>query len=301
MKAVELHGYGGVDQLKYEDVPAPKPGPDEVVVKVAATSVNPIDWKVRRGDFKSMAPLHFPVIPGRDVAGEVVDVGVNVSQWKRGQKVMGVINGTYAEYAKAAGNVLTAIPEGLDAEKAAALPLVTTTGAELIDAIQLKRGETVLVIGAAGGVGRTAVYVAKQRGARVIAGVLEKQKKQAESLGADQVVALDKDDGVRALPQLDAIADTVGGAAIEKAIGKLKPGGVLGSVVGKPKAADGKNVRVEALMSHPDPELLGKLAEAVRDHAFDIPVARKFKLNQAAEAQALAERGGVDGKITLVP
>src|SRR5665213_2480903 len=211
MKAVQMHGYGGVDQLRYEDVPDPKPGPGEVLVKVGATSVNPIDWKIRRGDMKDMMPLRFPVILGRDIAGEVVETGSNVTNLKPGQRVMGLVNHSYAEFLTAASDVLTVIPDGLDDKQAGSLPLVITTGAQLVDQVRPGRGDTILVTGAYGNVGRTAVYEAKQRGARVIAAVLFAQKEDARSLGADQIVATDRDDEIASLPMLDAIADTVGG------------------------------------------------------------------------------------------
>jgi NADPH:quinone reductase-like Zn-dependent oxidoreductase len=301
MKAVRMYGYGGIDQLRYEDVPDPKPGPDEVLIKVFATSVNPIDWKIRRGDLKDVMPLHFPVILGRDVAGEVVETGTNVSTLKPGQRVMGLVNHSYAELLTTTSNVLTRIPGGMDDKQAAALPLVTTTGAQLIDRIGPGPGDTILVTGAFGNVGRSAVYAAKQRGARVIAGVLSVQKDDARSVGADQIVATDSDDEIASLPALNAIADTVGGQLIGKLIPKLEPGGTLGSVLGKPKAAEGKNIRVETVQSHPDASLLGKLAEAVGSGALVIPVAREFSLREAGEAQTLSERGSINGKIVLVP
>ena len=300
MKAIEMYGYGGVDQLHYDDVPIPKPGPNEILVKVGAASVNPIDWKIRRGDLKAMMPIQFPAIPGRDFAGEVVEVGLGVSNFKPGQKVMGVANQTYAEYVSVPSANVTIIPDGLGLEEAGALPLVATTGSELIDRIAPKRGEILLVTGALGSVGRAAVYAAKQRGARVIAGVRESQKKAAASI-ADQVVALDKDSEITSLPQLDAIADTVDGEVIRKLIPKLKPGGVLGSVLGKPKAAEGKDIRVEAIVAQPNSQNLGKLAEAARKREFNIPIAKRFKLSQAADAQKLAEQGKADGKIVLIP
>lgn len=301
MKAIELFGYGDVDQLRYEDVPTPKPGPNEVLVKVAATSVNPVDWKIRKGELKAMVQVQFPAIPGRDFAGEVVEAGSGVSKLKPGQKVMGVVNRSYAEFVTIPADAVTPIPDGLDLEEAGALPLVTTTGSELIEHINPKRGDTLLVTGALGSVGRTAVYEAKRRGAHVIAGVRERQKKEAESLRAERVVAIDSESEIRSLPALDAIADTVGGEVIAKLISKLKRGGVLGSVLGKPKAAEGKDIRVEAFTAQPNPQNLRKLAEAVRDREFEIPVAKKFKLSQAAEAQKLAEQGKVDGKIVLIP
>lgn len=300
MKAVQLHGYGDVDQLAYEDVPAPKPGPGEVLVKVAVTSVNPIDWKIRKGDLKAVMPLRFPVILGRDVAGEVVESGANVSKWKPGQKVMGVVNRSYAEFLTAPAEVLALVPEGLDMEQAGVLPLVVTTGAQLADHAQPKSGETILVTGALGQVGRSAVYAAKQKGARVIAGVRAQQKQDAGALGSDQVVAIDSDTEIDALPELDAIADTVDHDVIGKLLRKLKRGGVLASVVGKPKAAEGNDIRVAAFVSQPDAARLEKLAEAVRAGALTIPIARRFKLSEAREAQKLSEQGRTDGKIALV-
>lgn len=300
MKAVQLHGYGDVDQLAYEDVPAPKPGPGEVLVKVAVTSVNPIDWKIRKGDLKAVMPLRFPVILGRDVAGEVVESGANVSKWKPGQKVMGVVNRSYAEFLTAPAEVLALVPEGLDMEQVGVLPLVVTTGAQLADHAQPKSGETILVTGALGQVGRSAVYAAKQKGARVIAGVRAQQKQDAGALEADQVVAIDSDTEIDALPELDAIADTVDHDVIGKLLRKLKRGGVLASVVGKPKAAEGNDIRVAAFVSQPDAARLEKLAEAVRAGALTIPIARRFKLSEAREAQKLSEQGRTDGKIALV-
>jgi NADPH:quinone reductase-like Zn-dependent oxidoreductase len=301
MKAVRLHAYGGVDQLRYEDVPTPEPGPDEVLIKVAATSVNPIDWKIRSGAAKDRMPVTFPAILGRDVAGTVVKTGANVRNPEPGQKVMGIVNGSYAEYVTARADHLTVIPDGLELEQAAALPLVVTTGAELIQHIRPKRGDVVLVTGALGNVGRAAVYLAKNQGARVIAGVKTEQKEEANSLGVDQVVGIDNPKDIDELPELDAIADTVDQEVIGKLIPKLKPGGVLGSVLGKPKEAEGKNIRVEAFMATPDASLLRQMADAVRDGKLVIPIARRMRLSEAGEAQTLAEKGSVGGKILLIP
>jgi NADPH:quinone reductase-like Zn-dependent oxidoreductase len=301
MKAVRLHAYGAVDQLRYEDVATPEPGPDEVLVKVAATSVNPIDWKIRSGAAKDRMPVKFPAILGRDVAGTVVKTGVNVRTPEPGQKVMGLVNGSYAEYLTARADHLTVIPDGLELEQAAALPLVVTTGAQLIQHIRPKRGDVVLMTGALGNVGRAAVYLAKNQGARVIAGVKMNQKEEANSLGVDQVVGIDDSKEIAELPELDAIADTVDHDVIGKLIPKLKSGGVLGSVLGKPKEADGKDIRVEAFMAAPDASLLRQMADAVRDGKLVIPIVRKMKLSEAGEAQTLAEKGSLGGKIVLIP
>ena len=133
MKAVQLHAYGGVDQLFYEDVPDPKPGAGEILVKVAATSLNPVDWKLRRGDLKDAMPLKLPAILGRDVAGTVVSLGSGTQGFQPGDRVMGLVNRAYAEFLVAKPEDLTHIPEGLNTEDAAALPLVVLTGSQLIE------------------------------------------------------------------------------------------------------------------------------------------------------------------------
>lgn len=301
MKAVVLHEYGGPEQLRYEDAPTPEPQPGEVLIKVAGTSVNPIDWKLRGGAAKARMPLNFPAILGRDVAGTVVKTGANVRNPQPGQKVMGLVNGAYAEYLTAPAEHLTVIPDGLGLEEAAVLPLVVTTGAQLIQHIHPKRGDIVLVTGAVGSVGRSAVYLAKELGARVIAGVKVEQKNDASSLAADRVIAVDNSEEIEELPELDAIADTVDQDVIDKLIPKLKSGGVLGSVLGKPKEAEGKAIRVEAFMATPDASLLRQMADAVRDGKLIIPIARRMKLTEAGEAQSLAEKGSVGGKILLIP
>lgn len=301
MKAVRLHGYGGVDQLRYEDVPTPEPGPDEVLVRLAATSVNPIDWKLRSGARKAVMPLTFPAILGRDLAGTVEKAWSNVNNPTPGQKVIGIANGTYGEYVTVRAEHVTVLPDGLDLVKSAALPLVVTTGAQLIQHMRTKAGDLVLITGALGSVGRTAVYAAKSKGARVIAGVKTEQKKNAASLGADQVVAIDDESEIAGLPELDAIGDTVDHDVIGKLIPKLKPGGVLGSVLGKPKEAEGKDIRVEAFMATADASLLRQMADAVRDGKLTIPIAKTMKLSEASEAQELSERGAVGGKLLLIP
>lgn len=301
MKAVRLHEYGGPDQLRYEDVATPEPGPNEVLIKVAATSVNPIDWKLRSGAAKDRMPLKLPAILGRDVAGTVVKTGENIRNPQTGQKVMGLVNGSYAEYLTAPADHLTVIPDGLEMEQAAALPLVVTTGAQLIQHVQPKRGDVILVTGALGSVGRSAVYLAKNLGARVIAGVRTEQKEEANSLAVDRVVAIDNNQEISDLPELDAVADTVDHEVIGKLIPKLKSGGVLGSVLGKPKEAEGKNIRVEAFMATPNASLLRQMVDAVRDGKLLIPIVKRMKLNEAGEAQGLAEKGSVGGKILLIP
>src|ERR1700722_5616265 len=239
MKAIVLHQYGGPEELRYEEIERPGYGDDEVLVRMRATSVNPIDFKLRSGAAKVRMPLNLPAILGRDLAGEVVEWGENVQGFEKGARVMALANGTYAEYTVAKADVLAPIPDALTFEHAAALPLVTTTGSQLIErAVKPKAGQTVLVTGALGGVGRTAVHVARKRGARVLAGVREKEKEEASKLHADGVVALDSEEEIGHLHDLDAIADTVGGSTIQRLLKTIRKGGVLGSVLGQPEGAD---------------------------------------------------------------
>jgi len=233
MKAVVLHEYGGPDKLLYEDVPDPVASQGEVLVRMAATSVNPIDFKLRSGMMKAFWPLELPTILGRDIAGIVRAVGDSVTGFKPGDKVMAVGSKAYAELAVVAAKDLAFIPEDLDLVKAAALPVVTQTGEQLITrAAKIQPGQTVLISGAVGGVGRSAVWTAKKAGAKVIAGVRKSQIKEAESLGADQVLALDDAAAIDKLGFVDTVADTVGGQTGQKLIGKVKQGGIYASVVG---------------------------------------------------------------------
>jgi NADPH:quinone reductase-like Zn-dependent oxidoreductase len=300
MKAVVVHQYGGPEVLKFEDYPDPAPGPGEVLVRVAATSVNPIDYKRRAGLTKDFYPIQFPGLIGVDIAGTVVKIGPGVEGFSAGDQVFAMAANTYAELCVVHAATLAKIPKGLDLIQAAALPLVTTTGNQLISATGIKAGQTVLVVGAAGNVGRSAVFTAKQRRATVIAGVLKTQMDKANNIGADQVVATDDDSAIANLPMLDVVADTVNGKTAEKLMAKVKPGGVFASVLGAPQnAAKFTSVKVVPVVATPDTKTLQFMAEAVRDGKLVIPISRKLPLSKAAEAQAAAEQGGV-GKVLLV-
>ena len=300
MKAIVVHQYGGPEVLKFEDYPDPVAGPGEVLVRVAASSVNPIDYKRRAGLTKDFYPMTFPGLIGVDMAGTVVKIGPGVEGFSAGDQVFAMADNTYAELCVVKAASLAKVPKGLDLIEAAALPLVTTTGNQLLLATGIKAGQTVIVVGAAGGVGRSAVFTAKQRGATVIAGVLKRQMDEAKSVGADQVAATDDDTAIANLPPLDAVADSVGGRTAEKLIAKVKPGGVYSSVVDVPQnAAQYPSVKVVHVFSKFDRKTLEFMAEAVRDGKLIIPISQKLSLSDAAEAHALAEKGA-SGKILLV-
>ena len=301
MKAVVLHEYGGPEKLKYEEVADPVAGEGQVLVRVAATSVNPIDYKLRSGIFKDFMPLTFPAILGNDFSGIVRAVGAGVSGFAVGDKVMGMADSSDAELVAAKVGSVTHLPDGLDLVEAAALPVVTLTGEQLITkGTKIQAGQTVLVSGAVGSVGRSAVWAAKQAGAVVIAGVRKSQVQEAAAVGADQVLALDDASAMEKLGFIDAVADTVGGKTAEMLLGKVKPGGVFASVVGAPgNAALHPTVKVEAVVMQADAVRIRALAEAVAAKRLMIPIDRMVPLAEAGAAQAAAAKGGI-GKVLLL-
>ena len=299
MKAVVLTAYGDTDKLTLRDVPDPQVGPNQVKVRMAGAGINPIDWKLRTGVYQAFMPLEFPAILGRDAAGQVIEVGAGVTSIKVGARVLGRVDAAYAELVVAPSEAWAEVPATMSLADAGALPLVLLTGAQLVeDAINPRAGDRMLVTGALGGVGRVAVFTAKARGATVYAGVRGAQRAQAAKLGADVVVALDDAAEVAALPPLDSVADTVGGETIKKLFDRLKPGGTIGTVVGDPAGASARGLVVRAMMTHADTRRLGELARAVAEGQLVIPIAKRFPLGQAAEAQKVAEKGA-GGKVIL--
>ena len=301
MKAVVLHEYGDPDQLKYEDAADPSPGGDEIVIRAAAASINPVDYKLRSGALKQYMPLELPAILGRDVSGTVQSVGSKVVGFEVGQPVMALTNATYAELVRVKAAEVTHIPDGMSVVDAAALPLVVVTGDQVVrEACQLKQGQTVLIAGALGSVGRCAVHSAKKLGAKVIAGVRRLQMDEARELGADEVAAIETEADIANLPPLDAVADMVGGSTAAALLGKVQAGGVFGSVLGPPaNAKDHPDVRVAAIRAHPDPSKVREFADDVRDGKFRLPIDRTFPLAEAAEAQTYAEKEA-KGKVLLL-
>src|SRR5258708_948080 len=256
MRAIVLNEYGDISKPAPQDIADPKPGPGEIKVKVAAAGLNPIDWKLRSGVMKAFMPLQLPWVLGSDASGEVVELGSGVTQFKVGDKVMGMVRHGYAEFVTAPAAGFAPVPAGLDLRDAAAVPVAALTGTQLIEeAANVQRG-TVLVTGAVGAVGRFAVYAAKARGARVIAGVRKHQLGEAQKLGASSVVALDDDAAIASLPTLDVVADTVGGPTQAKVTGKVRNGGVVASTVGPPAGHKPRGAIGKAMHSPPAPKRL---------------------------------------------
>ena len=302
MKAVRLYEYGPAKNLKYEtDVPDPEIAEDEVLVATAAASINPVDWKMRSGEAKERFPVTFPGILGRDVSGLVRAVGSNVRGVAVGDRVMALTNATYAELVPVKATDLSHVPDGVSMTDAAALPLIICTGEQLVrEACGLQAGQSVLITGALGSVGRAAVHAARKMGAKVIAGVRKKSLDEAKELGVE-LVALDDKDALERLGRVDAIADTLGDKVTTPLLNHIKQGGVCGTVVTPaPDCSLHPEIRLVRMRAHPDPAKVRQFTEDFRDGKFQLPIARQFRLDEAPEAQSFAEDGGAGGKVLLL-
>jgi NADPH:quinone reductase-like Zn-dependent oxidoreductase len=302
MKASVIHEYGGPEVLRYEDYPDPVLNPGEVLVRVAAAGLNPVDILERSGQTKEWRPIRFPGVLGWDLSGTVEKLGTGVKGFSVGDQILAWAYHTYAELCAVNAALLAKVPRGMNLVDAAALPLVTMTGSQLVTvAADAKAGQTVLVSGAAGSVGRSAVFAAKDRGAVVIAGVLKKQLDGARILGADRIIALDDPAAFADLPPVDIVANTVRGKTAEDLMGKVKPGGTFASVTGAPaNAVQYPQVRTVAFVSKQDTRNLEYTVEAVRAGNLTIPIGSRVPLRSAAEAHAAFAKGSA-GKILLLP
>jgi len=300
MKAVVLHEYGSPSKLIYEDFPDPTPARGEVLIRVHAVSINPIDWKMRSGEAKEHFPVTFPGILGRDVAGTVAALGEGVEGVSIGDRVFALANATYAELCVVKATDLAHIPEGLEITTAGAVPLVSVTGDQLIRrGANVQPGQTVILTGALGSVGRCALFAALEIGAKVIAVVRKNQIDEALSLGATAALDSDDDKSLTSIGIVDAVADTVNHDLATRLIAKVKPGGVFASVLGPPSnAALHPTIQVNGVRAEPDPNAFVHYGEAIRDGKLKLPIESLMPLSDAAKAQALAEKGGI-GKIIL--
>ena len=273
---------------------------NSILIKTVAASINPIDWKVRSGARQKDFPLQFPTILGRDVSGVVSEVEATVTNIKPGDRVVAFSNATYAEFVAVAASLVTHVPDGLELADSAAVPLIALTGDQLVrQAAGVQAGQTVVVTGALGSVGRAAVHTAKKMGARVIAGVRKNQLSDARSLGVADVVALDDNAAIDKLA-VDTIADTVGGEVGAKLLAKVKAGGRFGyaSVLPENAAASYPQVKVTRVFAQSDPSKVREFLNDIRDGRFVLPIGRRLPLKDAAEGHRLGEKGGI-GKILL--
>ncbi|MER0483889.1 NADP-dependent oxidoreductase [Streptomyces sp. Edi2] len=304
MKAIIAKSYGGPEVLEHTDRPDPKVGPDSFLIRVKAAGVNPVDWKIVAGYLDPMMDVHFPLIPGWDVAGVVEAVGADATEYAVGDEVIGYVRrdevqqGTYAELVAAPVRTLARKPASLSWQQAAGLPLAGLTAYQSLKRVDAKAGETVLVHAAAGGVGSLAVQIAVARGARVIGTASERNHDFLRSLGAEPVTYGDGlADRVRALaPEgVDAAVDFVGGGAVEVSQELLKDRSRVASIAdGEARNKGGHMVWVRPDTA--DLTALGALADAGK---LTVPVEVIFPLSEAAEAFRRSMAGRTRGKIVL--
>jgi len=306
MKAVRIHNYGGRDVLKYEDAPRPQPGTDEVLIRVHATSVNPIDWKVRAGYMKDFLPHSLPLILGWDVSGVIEEFGTNVSQFKKGDEVYSLPdhtrNGAYAEYIVVRESEVALKPKALHHVRAAAVPLATLTAWQaLFDTAQLQPGQRVLIQGAAGGVGHFAVQLAKWKGAHVIGTASAKNHEMLYELGADELIDYTTERFEDVARNIDVVLDTIGGETQERSWQILKKGGAIVSLVQLPSENKAKEhgVRGIRLGARPNGQELAAIAKIIDAGTLAPVIDRILPLSEARRAHELSQTGHVRGKIVL--
>jgi NADPH:quinone reductase-like Zn-dependent oxidoreductase len=301
MQAIVLNEYGGPEVLNYTDYPDPAPGPEEVLVRVAAASINPVDLMQRSGGTKAYFPIEFPGIIGWDLSGTILQVGPGVRDFSVGDKVFAWAFHTDAELCVVKTEILAKVPDGIDIVEAAALPLVTMTGSQLIStASGIAAGQTILISGAVGSVARAAVCTAKDKGGGCDCRGPEKTIRGCQGLAVDQVVALDDEDAFRGLPPVDVVANTVRGKTAEQLLVKVKEHGTFDSVTGVPEnAKDYPSVHCVAFVSKQDPNTLLYMAKAVKDRRLEIPISQNLPLKDARQGHTMVEKGSA-GKILLV-
>ncbi|MET8695645.1 NADP-dependent oxidoreductase [Streptomyces bauhiniae] len=305
MKAISYRRYGGPEVLEYGEVPEPKVGPDQVLVRVRAAAVNPVDWKCREGYLDPLLNTVFPVVTGWDVSGVVVRPGASVVEYEAGDEVIGYVRedllslGTFAEYIAAPVRTIARKPAALSFEEAAGLPLAGLTAYQvLVQILKVKRGDTVLIHAAAGGVGSLGVQIAAHLGARVIGTASERNHAYVRSLGGEPVsYGEGLAERVRGIaPEgVDAVFDTVGGETLKVSAQLLAPGGRLASIADPDVTEYGGRY----WFVRPDAEDLAKLSQLADQGAVSVHVDKTFPLEQTADAQRLSQEGRTRGKIVV--
>ena len=297
MQAVVMHQTGGPDVLRYEEVERPEPGNGEVLIKLRAVSVNPIDWKFRRG----LAEKQLPAVLGSDVSGTVEES--RAEGFAERDEVFGFASsGGYAEFANVSAAMIVKKPAGVSHEQAAALPVAGLTAWQaLFDRAGLERGQTALVAGAAGGVGHFAIQFAKISGARAIGTGSSRNRDFVLGLGADEYVDYTQQDVAQAVSDVDVAFDTVGGETTQSLLPAVRKGGVLVTIAGAPPeaAAQARGVRAELLVMSPSSEQLARIAQLVAAGDVHVELAEVIPLCEVQRAHELSESSHTRGKIIL--
>ena len=313
MRAMVIDQFGGRDELHRAEVPPPVPGKREVLIRVHAAGVNPVDWKIREGLLRTRMPHQFPIIPGWDVAGVIESAGPGARRFAPGDAVYAyarkpiIKDGTYAEFVVVPETSVARKPANLDFAEAAAVPLAALTAWQsLFDAAGLKRGQTALIHAAAGGVGGFAVQLARWKGARVIATASAANHDYVRSLGAHRVVDYRTDDVAAAVRDfapdgVDVAYDTVGGEVQQRSAAMVRSGGVLVSILAfvDAEAVRARGVEPKYVFVAPSAPQLARLAGLIERGRLKVTLAARLPLEEAARAHEMIETGHTRGKIVL--
>lgn len=300
MKAIRVRHFGGPENVRVEEVERPKPGEGQVLVRVHAASINPIDWKMREGAFKD---LQLPFTPGGDFSGVIEEVGPGVTEYRKGDEVYGDTGtGADAEYVVAPVKQIAAKPRSLDHVQAASIPLVALTAWQcLFEHGQLKSGQTVLILGASGGVGSVCVQLAAQAGARVIGTASAENIERLRVLGCDVAIDYKAKRFEEEAQDVDLCIDLVGGDFQRRAFSVVKKDGRLVSTVQPPddKLARSRGISAKMMVMRPKADQLREIAARVDAGKLKTTVAKVLPLEKAAEGEELNREQKIDGKIVL--
>ncbi len=303
MQAVCIHSFGGPEVLQLEEVPRPEPERDEVLVRIKAASVNPIDYKIRSGAFAK--PEQLPMVLGRDMSGTIARCGTQVQDWEAGDDVFALLPGNrhaYAEYVTIKASDAVPKPQAVDHEHAAAAPLAALTAWQgLFDQGALQRGQHVLIHGAAGGVGHFAVQFAKVAGAKVTAVGSKEDAEFLRELGADEIVDYKSERFEDRVRDVDLVLDLIGGETRDRSWAVLKSGGTLVSTLGQPSKdkAQARNATGKGYMAQPNPQQLSEIARLIDEGKVRPYVQAVYPMQKVAEAQTHLEREHARGKTVL--
>lgn len=302
MKAIRIHEYGSADVLRYEDAENPQMQADDVLIRVAAASFNPIDAKIRAGFMKDQMPKQFPFVLGWDCAGTIEEIGANVSNFKAGDEVFTMAEftrgGTYAEYVAVNENQVALKPKTLSLTESAALPMVAQTALLALETANLNSGQTILIHGGGGGVGSMAIQMAKARGANVITTASGDDLELVKSLGADEAIDYKTTNFKDVVKNADVVLDVLGGQTQADSFGVLKKGGILIATAQPPsqETAEQYGVRAQFIFTQPSGKALKKIAEMVDAGKLKLIIGAKMPL---ADAKKAYESKGGNGKIVF--
>ncbi|WP_142829331.1 NADP-dependent oxidoreductase [Planococcus soli] len=308
MKAIVIDNYGGKEQLKEREMEKPAINDNQVLVEVHATSINPIDWKLREGYLKDMLPWEFPIILGWDAAGVIAEVGKNVKHYSVGDRVFArpatTRQGTYAEFVPVEMELLAHMPESMTFEQGAAIPLTGLTAYQcIVGFAEVKKGDKVLIHAGAGGVGSMAIQIANSIGAYVATTASDKNDELVKSLGANRVINYSEEDFSELLENFDAVLDTMGGEVLDKSFKVLKKGGKLISIAGQPSAekAEEHGVKASDFWLEPNGEQLQKLAHLFVSGELKPTIGHVFEFTEQGlkDAHELSESHHARGKIVI--